>query len=445
MRPTRVIAAASLTVSAVLAPSSPAAAEAVSFADTGAVHVIAAQQLDDRLWDLSVQTPALGRAVRVRILLPTGYADGGARYPVLYLFHGTSGGADDWTTQGDAEATTAGRPLIVVMPDAGLDDDGGGWFANWVNTTTKLGPSQWETFHVDQLIPWVDANLRTISNRAGRAIAGLSQGGFGAMSYAARHPDTFAIAASFSGAPEIDRDLIVIPVSTAIVEAITVGLDGVPYGSIFGDRLTHEINWQGHDPASLLTNLRGTAVYMWTATGLPGQYDAGLDPSATTIEAITHASTQLFHQHLEQAGIASYYDDYVFGTHTFPYWADDLRAFIGPLMDDFAHPTAPAAVDYRSIDSTWTQWGWTVANHRPQQQAFSDLMAADASGFRLSGYGSADVTTPASYVPGSTHAVTIGSAQATVIADAGGRLHLSVPLTAGLLVLLPGRVHVTIS
>jgi S-formylglutathione hydrolase FrmB len=309
MHPIRMIVAAALVLSALFVPASPVAASPVSFGDTGAVHVVSAQQLDDRLWALSLETPALGRPARVRILLPSGYADDDARYPVLYLFHGTSGGADDWTTQGDAEATTSGRPLIVVMPDAGFDDDGGGWFANWVNTTTKLGPSQWETFHVDELIPWVDANLRTIADRGGRAIAGLSQGGFGAMSYAARHPDTFSIAASFSGAPEIDRDLIVIPVSTTIVEAIAVGLDGVPYGSIFGDRLAHEINWQGHDPATLIPNLRGASLYMWTATGLPGQYDTGLDPSATTIEAITHASTQLFHQHLEQAGIPSYYDD----------------------------------------------------------------------------------------------------------------------------------------
>ncbi len=425
-------------------PAATGAAAPPDFVDAAGMHVASATRLDARLWALSVRSPELGRAVRVRILLPAGYgADPATRYPVLYLFHGTSGGAPDWTTRGDAEATTAGQPLIVVMPDAGFDDDGGGWFTDWVNTTTKLGPSRWETFHIDRLVPWVDANLRTIAARAGRAIAGLSQGGFGAMSYAARHPDMFAVAASFSGAPEIDRDAVVIPASTAVIEAIAVGLDGVPYGSVFGNRAGREINWKGHDPATLMPNLRGMGLYLWTATGLPGPYDTGLDPGASTIEAITHVSTQLFHKHLVAAGIPSHYDDYVFGTHSFPYWAQDLREFVPALMTEFAHPSAPAVVDYRSIDRTWTQWGWTVANHRTQPQAFSELARGGPGGFALTGVGSADVTTPAAYAPGSVHAVRVGSVARPATADASGRLHVRVALT-GALAFGPATVRVTI-
>src|SRR5205085_8340264 len=167
--------------------------------DAAGIHVVNATRVSDRELDVSVSTAALGRAVDVRILVPTGYDAGAARLPVLYLFHGTSGRSTDWLRSGDVTAATAGLPLIVVMPDAGFDGDGGGWFTNWVDTATKLGPSQWETFHVGQLIPWVDANLRTIAARNGRAIAGLSQGGFGSMTYAARHPDSFVSAASFSG------------------------------------------------------------------------------------------------------------------------------------------------------------------------------------------------------------------------------------------------------
>jgi S-formylglutathione hydrolase FrmB len=426
---TRVFAVLTLLLAALVTIPGRAGADAVSFGDADGLQVVSVQQLDDRLWQVSVESAALGRPVRVRILLPGDYTSTTTRYPVLYLFHGTSGGAPDWTTQGDAEATTAGRPLIVVMPDAGFNDDGGGWFTNWVNTTTKLGPSEWETFHVDQLIPWVDANLRTIATRAGRAIAGLSQGGFGAMSYAARHPDMFAVAASFSGAPEIDRDPVVVPFSTAIVEAIGVYLDGVPYGSIFGDCTRDEINWRGHDPATLLTNLRGMSLYMWTATGFPGPLDTGPNLAASGIEAITHESTMLFHEHLNQAGIPNHYDDYVFGTHTFPYWARDLREFIGPLMNEFANPpSAPAKINYESIDATWTQWGWTVANHRATAQAFSSLINATAGGFSLRGLGSADVTTPALYAPGSVHAVTIAGRRTSVTADGTGALHVTVPL-----------------
>ena len=52
-------------------------------------------------------------------------------------------------------------------------------------------------------MPWVDATYRTVAAKRGRAIAGLSMGGYGALSYAARHPGTFAAAASFSGALEV--------------------------------------------------------------------------------------------------------------------------------------------------------------------------------------------------------------------------------------------------
>src|SRR4051794_29120195 len=140
----------------------PAAAQAVApppLADGEGLHVTKVEQLGPRLFALTLTTDLLQAPTNVRILLPERYdAQPKRRYPVLYLFHGTSGGAADWTTMGDAEATTAGRDLIVVMPDAGVNSDGGGWFTNWVNGG-KFGPPMWETYHVGHLIPWIDANL----------------------------------------------------------------------------------------------------------------------------------------------------------------------------------------------------------------------------------------------------------------------------------------------
>ena len=85
--------------------------------------------------------------------------------------HGTSGGAPDWTEVGDAAKTTRELGLIVVMPDIALNYDGGGWCTNWPN-----GEYEWETFHIGQLVPWADRNLRTIRSRRGRAIAGSLPG-----------------------------------------------------------------------------------------------------------------------------------------------------------------------------------------------------------------------------------------------------------------------------
>jgi S-formylglutathione hydrolase FrmB len=422
-----------------------------TFSDANGIHVVAVTPIDDRQYNVRVLSAALGRAVDVRILLPTDYTrDSTARFPVLYLFHGTSGRASDWVKMGDAEATTAPLQLITVMPDAGFDGDGGSWFTNWVDTSTQKGPSRWETFHVTQLIPWVDANLRTVAKRRGRAIAGLSQGGFGSMTYAARHPDTFVAAASFSGAPEIDRDPDVIIGATAVIEATAVGLNQTQPEAMFGSRVTNEINWQGHDPSTLMTNLRGMGLFLWTATGMQGPYDTSPNPSASGIEYLTHVSTQHFHDHLIEAGIPSYYNDYVNGTHTWPYWARDLRQFVGPMMATFARPPAPATISYKSVDAQWTQWGWTVSLARPEAQQFSSLYDAGLRGFTLAGAGAATVTTPAVYKRGSVVSVTVaapaGTTTTTMKVDRSRRLKISFQLSAPLLgVAAPtGTARVTI-
>ena len=407
---------------------------ALTFSDTQDIQVVAATQIDDRQYNVRVLSTALRRAVDVRILLPADYAQNStARFPVLYLFHGTSGRASDWVTLGDAEKTTAPLELITVMPDAGFDGDGGGWFTNWVDTKTQLGLSEWETFHVSQLIPWIDANLRTVAERRGRALAGLSQGGFGSTTYAARHPDMFVATASFSGAPEIDRDPDVIAGATAVIEATALFLNQTEPDAMFGPRATNEINWQGHDPSTLMTNLRGTGLFLWTASGQPCPGDAP-NPAAAGIEYLTHVSTQHFHDHLVEEGIPSSYTDNACGLHTWPYWARDLHEFVGPMMDTFSSPPAPSMIDYESIDAQWTQWDWTVSLARPAVQQFSHLYDGGPGGFTLDGAGTATVTTPAVYQPGSTATVTVaapsGTTSSLLTVDGTGRLTISVPLSA---------------
>lgn len=407
---------------------------ALSFTDAAGIHVESVTTLDERQHNVSVLTPALGRAVDVRIVVPSDYAEQTTDLPVLYLFHGTSGRASDWVTSGGVVDATEDLPLIVVMPDAGFDGNGGGWFTNWVNTTTALGPSQWETFHAEQLIGWVDANLRTIAAREGRAVAGLSQGGFGSTTYAARHPDMFVSVASFSGAPDIDYNPVVAVGATLVIQATAVGLNGTEPDAMFGPRATHEINWQGHDPATLVTNLRGMDVWLYTATGAPGPYDPVVpNPAGAGIEALTHGSTISFVQRAQDQGVPVHLDNYVFGTHAWPYWARDLRAYLTPLMATFAHPPAvPSTVSYQSIDKAWSQWGWSVSLDRPTLQQFSYLTDANAGGFTLQGTGTATVVTPAFYPPGSSAEVTLtgtgGPVRVATTADADGRLHLTVPL-----------------
>src|SRR2546423_582018 len=182
-RPRAIGAALALATSACLLAASPVGATP-SFKDRPGLHGRAGAQLDPRLVEVTVTTTALPGPAHVRILLPSNYySKPTQRFPVFYLLHGTSGGASDWTEKGSAERTTEGLPMVVVMPDIALNDDGGGWCTNWPD-----GEYSWETVHIQQLIPGVDANLHTIAPRKGPAIAGLSQGGFCSTSYAARHP-----------------------------------------------------------------------------------------------------------------------------------------------------------------------------------------------------------------------------------------------------------------
>ena len=411
--------------------------------DAHGIHVESVRVGGPRLLRVVVSTRALERPVRVNVLLPQGYAGSGRRYPSFYLFHGTSGGANDWLEKGGVRRATAGRDLVTVMPDAGYDSNGGSWFTDWVDQQTQLGAARWERFHVNQLVPWVDANFRTVDDRSGRAIAGLSQGGFGSFTYAARHPDQFVAAASFSGAPDIARHPAAKAAASAVISGTMTGLNGVQPYAPFGDPLLDDIIWQGHNPATIVKNLGHTDLQLWCGNGQPGPYDdpASPNPAATAIEQFTYDSTTFFAQAADAEGVDHKFHDYGPGTHTWPYWARDLRQWLPRVERVFAQDrAAPRAIRYRSIESVWRQWGWRVDTRRTAEHAWSGLARASRTGFTLSG-GRASVRTPGDYRPGRRYRLSYagGTGPSHVTADRRGRLLVGVrPGADGL-----ARVEVT--
>jgi S-formylglutathione hydrolase FrmB len=143
------------------------------------------------------KSAALGQDRQYSILLPVGYpASAPRRYPVLYLLHGKSGDHTDWSKRAPLRETVGSTPLIVVMPDG---DDG--WYLDWADRTHG-----YEGQIIRDLIPHVDATYRTLASREGRAVAGLSMGGYGALKLALQHPDLFVSAASHSGAVRFTRE-----------------------------------------------------------------------------------------------------------------------------------------------------------------------------------------------------------------------------------------------
>lgn len=307
-----------------------------------AIHVVETTTDSERVARYLVSTDSLEMSastpLRINVILPPNYdKDSTRRYPVLYALPGTSNTADVWIENIDTVGMTETLPLIVVIPDGTFDADGGGFYTNWVDQMTTRGIANWETFHTEELVSWIDENFRTIDDRSGRAIVGISQGGFGSMSYAARHPDLYGAAASFSGAVDIYYNPLCHAGAAALISGIMTGLNGVQPFAPFGDPVTHADNWKARDPGSLVRNLAGTKVDLYTSAGLPGGSDL-TDPAlagTASLEAILHVSNQCFKQAADAAGIDFGWHSYLVGTHAWSYGNRSLADYLPRLMTFF--------------------------------------------------------------------------------------------------------------
>jgi len=137
---------------------------------------------------------ALEGQLRFAVYLPPGYTTGG-RYPVVYYLHGLPATGNAYLAFGFVPATLEQRGLraIVIAPQGARDGDSDPEYLDW-------GPGRnWETAIADELPAYVDAHYRTIRGRAGRALIGVSAGGYGAFLLTLHHLQSFAVVESWSG------------------------------------------------------------------------------------------------------------------------------------------------------------------------------------------------------------------------------------------------------
>lgn len=278
-------------------------------------RVVAEEQVGPRMLDLTISSPALGRTAKVRLLTPDGWEERrrGDRWPVFYLLHGCCATYTSWTDDTDVEELAQLRDVLVVLPEGGPV----GFYSDWWNHG-EGGPPAWETFHLGELRRLLE---RDYGAGHRRVIAGLSMGGFGALSYPARNPGMFRAAASYSGLghPLFDPEGLM-----GLLEEF--GEDPL---ALWGDPVAQRRIWEAHDPYYLAKRLRSTPVFLSSGDGTAGPFDP---PGATDeIEAFVNELNHVLAARLAQAGVRLTTDFYGPGTHSWPYWERELHRSL-PLL-----------------------------------------------------------------------------------------------------------------
>ncbi|MDT7543067.1 MAG: putative tributyrin esterase [Acidobacteriota bacterium] len=147
-----------------------------------------------RVEKVAFESKLTGQSLPYNVLLPPDYdakSEAATRYSVLYLLHGLGGSANDWVSQRAHLKDYAARYQLIIVAPEGKD----GWYTDGVAANEKF-----ESYVVEELLPDVQKRFRTIEAREGRAVAGLSMGGYGALKFGLKYPDRFVFAASMSGA-----------------------------------------------------------------------------------------------------------------------------------------------------------------------------------------------------------------------------------------------------
>ncbi len=144
---------------------------------------------------MTCASPALGGRLPAMVYLPPGYPTPGRRYPVVYFLHGLPAGPSAY--RGFAflahALTVARHAAILVIPQAAPRPNSDREYLDWSPT------EDWPRAISDDLTHCIDSHYYTIRGRRGRALMGVSAGGFGALNIGLRHLDTFAAVESWSG------------------------------------------------------------------------------------------------------------------------------------------------------------------------------------------------------------------------------------------------------
>jgi len=167
------------------------------FVLTGVLPVMANGTVED----VTFFSPTLGYNQHMNVYLPEGY-DGVARYPVIFFLHGIGSTYNDYGfTTTILDAMIGGglmEPVIFVIPNGMCPPYGG---SMWTNSEMY---GAYEDYVAHDVVSYVDAHYATLPYRETRAIMGHSMGGFGALTVAFKHADSFSDVVSLSGLVDLE-------------------------------------------------------------------------------------------------------------------------------------------------------------------------------------------------------------------------------------------------
>ncbi len=243
---------------------------------------------------LQIASTAMGKTYKAAVVLPNTYAKSKTAFPVMYLLHGAYGHFSDWLKNTPNKKLVQNLSdqynLIIVMPE-------GETFSFYLDSPVNK-ESQFETFITKEVIQKVDQTYKTISNRTGRVITGLSMGGHGALYLSTRHPDLFCAAGSMSGA--VDMSTMLNRDSSAQVVKLMQ--------PVFGDKSGSTEMYEQHAVLGMLDKIK--------VNKLPLIIDCGVDDFLIEPNRELHRRmvyNKIEHDYTERPG-----------AHTWDYWENSL-------------------------------------------------------------------------------------------------------------------------
>ena len=145
---------------------------------------------------IQVFSASMNKNIKTCVIVPDNYKKSKKKFPVVYLLHGYSGNYGTWVKSFKEVLQQVDRYGFIAI---GVDGNYSSWYFD-----SPIDPTfKYETYIIDELVPFIDKKYKTIASREGRAISGLSMGGHGSLYLSLKHQDVFGAAGSMSGGVDI--------------------------------------------------------------------------------------------------------------------------------------------------------------------------------------------------------------------------------------------------